>query len=300
MNQSEHETHKSSDNKTNLEIRTIGLNYIWHGLKDSCQFPIVLFVLYGSSTLANKSLHSFAVNFILFLSSYLFTYLVLSPLNKSILDSFPAFATQTMILYKIFWIFPIYITSFFINHKRYKQIASRSFQIFVGKPMQESSSVSQLATGLVKQIHKSLLFAMFLLASSLMSLIPIIGNIISIILLNLLVCFYAFDFGWFNRGWQTSQTVEFFESHWSYFIGFTIPMTTLSIFVPQFINLGIPAFIFPFYIIMANRSLPRPKSDEPKLIVPRIRFFYFADMFSNKVIQYLKVKGSKPETLKNQ
>ena len=62
--------------------------------------------------------------------------------------------------------------------------------------------------------------------------------------------------------------------------------------IPSTTPYGLYAFLFPFYIAMANRSQPRPFNDDPATAPTSIPIFFIADKISENVIMYMKSKST--------
>lgn len=112
------------------------LEYFYNGFLDSFQFPITFFVIYGSTTLLHKTALSTLLTIAIFTISTFTFYYIVGPM-ASLLS-----LSENRFIYNLFWIGPTYLLSGVINRTRYQDIATRSFQIFVGSPTRRKSTVT--------------------------------------------------------------------------------------------------------------------------------------------------------------
>lgn len=132
-----------------------------------------------------------------------------------------------------------------INNSNHCDIAARSFEIFVGKQGKKPSSISSITADLITKLYRFLLMFVYIATAILVLCIPVIGHPLGILLLSCMGSFYCFEHQWINKGWKLSQSIQYFESHWSYFLGFGMPMTILSLLFPLLVKYGLFAFVFP-------------------------------------------------------
>ncbi|KAI8912881.1 etoposide-induced protein 2.4-domain-containing protein [Entophlyctis helioformis] len=286
---------------------TLAASYLVAGLKDSFAWPISLFVVYGSTTLKTRLLQCIFLNGVIFLGSILAFDHIVSPLARlamvtlsrslgfsddigSILRSLGSLITG---LYYTAWVYPLYAASFFASSKWYQDIATRSFQIFVGETATPQVSLPKLIKNAVSDAYRGILIFNYMLQAALLSRIPYIGPVLSFALFNFVSSFFAFEYQWIHRGWSLNQQIEYFETHWIYFAGFGLPITMLTFFFPQTINLGLFALVFPMYIIMATRSRPVPSRKEthrPRWLPRRLPIFWLAQKTNVLLIGWIKRK----------
>lgn len=96
------------------------------------------------------------------------------------------------------------------------------------------SSVSKLIADMLFSIVVQFLFLCQALIVSMLPLSPI-GEILEFIHMCLLYSLYAFEYKWFNMGWELHRRLEFIENNWPYFVGFGLPMTIATKWSASFI-----------------------------------------------------------------
>jgi hypothetical protein len=217
---------------------------IFNGLYDAIQFPVCFFVLYGSSTLLKRSIQATLINLAVFTSSFLAFQVIVKPISTLLPQ------IDYTVIYFGFWVYPTYTLAFLLNYKNFSEIARRSFEIFTATTKVKSNQVSILASDFVKLMYKSLFMFVHFLVCFVVSFIPTIGPILSILLLTFVGSFYSFEYHWIQKKWTFDQQLEYFETRWPYFFGFGLPLTLLCFLFPILVQLGIVVFLFPLVFLV--------------------------------------------------
>lgn len=245
------------------------------GLIDSFSWPFAIVAIYGSDTIRTAIIKCFLLNGVFLLGSLFLFQNYISPglekvlhislINKNenisldFLKSIQYFFTS---LYHLFWIYPICVLSFVLNNLWYLEISNRAYKLAVGEPSKLKKDYPNILKTIAGELYRVVLLLIYTTQCNLVCHIPYIGTFLSFIFFSWLSSFFIFEYKWINHGWSLDQRVEYFESHWMYFLGFGMPITLASFFWPITVNQGIYALLFPMFIIMSNRATPLPKSKE--------------------------------------
>ena len=89
-------------------------------------------------------------------------------------------------------------------------------------------------------------------------ILPWIGTPLSFIYSCWLSSLYCFEYSWINTGLPFGRRLDAFESHWAYFLGFGLPFTAATFFLPFLIGSAVYALVFPVYVIVATAATPVP------------------------------------------
>ncbi|KAJ1967012.1 hypothetical protein IWQ62_002114 [Dispira parvispora] len=275
--------------------------FVWAGVKDASTWPTCLIVVYGSRTIQRQVFKCVFLNGVLFLGSIIFYHAVLRNLHLGRLitwwwqDSYsssagdptghdggglyssgditPSASMPVWVIlewlvtfaYNAFWLYPLYCLSFLLNAIWYQEIADRVYTMRGGEPTRNPLTYSTMLRNVASEIYRILLFFTYVVWTSLIYLVPVIGPAISFILCCWLYAFYSFEYQWINKNWSFEKRLDYLERRWAYFMGFGLPCTLCTFFSSQFISAGVFAFLFPMYIIMANIARPLPRRFDPTL-----------------------------------
>ncbi|EDP43443.1 hypothetical protein MGL_2453 [Malassezia globosa CBS 7966] len=96
--------------------------------------------------------------------------------------------------------------------------------------------------------------------------LPVVGRILSFLVMSFVDGFFCFEQIWSVRGWPLEKRLRFAESHWSFLMGFGIPSTMISFFHPSgLLNLMLFMLVFPIY---CDASLYDARSNTRAASVP--------------------------------
>ncbi|BEJ11057.1 hypothetical protein CspHIS471_0104790 [Cutaneotrichosporon sp. HIS471] len=105
-------------------------------------------------------------------------------------------------------------------------------------------------------LTRLLLIADFTLVSRTLSLIPVVGRLLSISFICLINAYYAYEWSFVSRQWSLETRCTYISSRGWYMFGFGLPATLLTSFGPPLINMAISSLIYPFLVVQALQSRP--------------------------------------------
>ncbi|XP_066590084.1 etoposide-induced protein 2.4 homolog [Prorops nasuta] len=180
------------------------------------------------------------------------------------------------------WVLPLFLLSRIVNSLWFQDIADSAYRYRQGRPL-PLSSVSKL---IADTLFSILVQALFLGQGMLVSKVPLppLGDILALIHMCLLYALYAFEYKWFNMGWELHRRLTFIEGNWPYFVGFGLPLAVLTQLPNSYFISGcVFSILFPLFIISGNEAEPVTRvCDYPlKLFSPVIAI---ANTIFNKTI----------------
>lgn len=166
---------------------------------------------------------------------------------------------------QLFWLYPLLGLSFLLSGSFFSNVAQRAGSADVppstvsGKNRGSSSSSTQHRSSL---LSRTLIIAVYLLISAVLSRIPFIGPPLSFLYLSIISSYYTWEYRFMaSFGLHALRDrVRYLEERWVYFLGFGMPSTILSTFIfsSQTLNLTIWSLTFPLFLLMAAHSDPLP------------------------------------------
>eukprot|EP00299_Pterocystis_sp_00344_P012094 c5761_g1_i1.p1 GENE.c5761_g1_i1~~c5761_g1_i1.p1 ORF type:complete len:332 (-),score=29.30 c5761_g1_i1:48-1007(-) len=245
------------------------LDQVVQGIQSATAFSNSVNLFLESRTLRSKVAQCFLLNggimagSILFANQILFpALLLLLPLNKNDQNELQATSLIHSIVmgaFNLFWLYPIYTISLVLNSVTYQNIASASFILHFKRQQQVQLSYYGLIAQLSDLIYRVLLCFFYVLLSTIVFFIPIVGIPLSVVLVSWLYAFYCFEYIWTMQSWPLDRQITFFENRWAFFLGFGLPCSILSHVFPVVLSAALCGLVFPMCVIMATiSSTPDP------------------------------------------
>lgn len=162
------------------------------------------------------------------------------------------------LLFHSFWVAPLFLLSKIVNSLWFQDIADSAYKIRKGRP-QLIPSISKL---IADTLISLLIQILFLLQSNLVKYLPIpvpfACSVLYIVHMSLLCSLYAFEYKWFNMGWELHKRLTYIETNWPFFIGFGLPLAILSELPNSLVISGcVFSVLFPLFILSANEATPK-------------------------------------------
>ncbi|KFB49457.1 AGAP008107-PA-like protein [Anopheles sinensis] len=205
---------------------------------------------------------------IFLLSILFFEHIVLPGLHLLLWSLFQNATTLTTVwgwmqpslslLFNSFWVAPLFLLSKIVNSLWFQDIADSAYKFRKGRP-QLIPSISKL---IADTLISLLIQILFLLQSTLVKYLPVpvpfACTAIYMVHMSLLCSLYAFEYKWFNMGWELHKRLTYIEQNWPYFLGFGLPLAVLSELPNSIVISGcVFSVLFPLFIISANEATPR-------------------------------------------
>ncbi|KAH8555317.1 etoposide-induced protein 2.4-domain-containing protein, partial [Umbelopsis sp. PMI_123] len=149
----------------------------------------------------------------------------------------------------------LYFVCIALNGRFNKRIADHTYQIQLNQGTATSSSPVQ---NVAYAIYQMLFYGSCAAFLSILQMIPQIGTIVSFIVSCWFMSYYCFEFKWINLGLTMDQRMSSLERHWAFFLGFGIPLTTLTFFLSSLRAAAVYAIFFPSFVIMATTAVVQP------------------------------------------
>ncbi|CAN8002283.1 unnamed protein product [Ixodes hexagonus] len=191
--------------------------------------------------------------------------------------------------FEALWVLPLFLLSKVVNGLWFQDIADQAYLEIRGRAPQLLPSLSRV---LADTLFSVLVQTLFLLQALLVGTLPLgpLGALLSLAHLSLLYSLYAFEYTWFNMGWELHKRLSFIEQHWPYFLGFGLPLAALTSGAPTFFASGCYfSMLFPLFIVSAHEAVPKTDSSRFPL-----QLFSPSIWVSNAIFRQLTTNSALP------
>jgi len=252
------------------------INTIGFGLRDAFRIDIPCIYLYISPIIRDRIWKCILMNGVIFLGSLIIFEYILIPILLLLLNceiSTESYIKSIIIyVFHIIWIYPIYFISLILNSDWYLEIANTA-QDILNKNEKKPITISKHMTYIAESIYQAILFTCILLQIKLLSFIPILGPTLSAINLSCISGYYCFEYKFLNMSLYSK--IDYCETHWAYLLGFGIPLTAITLLLPNFIGLGLYSVLFPIFVLTSLISEPDKYTFNKSY--PKLKLFMIPD-----------------------
>ncbi|GAB4848131.1 hypothetical protein Ancab_002797 [Ancistrocladus abbreviatus] len=296
------------------------------GFKEACSLHKVVILCYRSRSLLIRTGQCFLLNGFIFLGSVCILKSLVTPVLQWILpdqcphDEFQELCSSAAML-KVYsalrvvliqllylcWFYPMYAFSIVLSTIWYNEIAQHGFSAMaeykasvtdstVHKEVLTSdrpAGLGGVVIGIGEQVYSILLLSFFFLQVYVTGFIPYIGKALNFLLLSWMYAYYCFEYKWNLSGVSLDRRLDFFESNWTFFVGFGNPCVLAIFFLPPLESYAVMATLFPLFVLAATSSdadqlISSTRKNWGGVGLGRVPIFYVADTLSLRVLTFLR------------
>lgn len=162
------------------------------------------------------------------------------------------------LLFHGFWVAPLFLLSKIVNSLWFQDIADSAYKFRKGRPQLIPSISKLIADTLISLLIQLLFLVQSTVVKYLPIPVPFACSVLYIVHMSLLCSLYAFEYKWFNMGWELHKRLTYIETNWPFFIGFGLPLAILSELPNSLVISGcVFSVLFPLFILSANEATPK-------------------------------------------
>eukprot|EP00051_Salpingoeca_urceolata_P024415 m.429022 g.429022 ORF g.429022 m.429022 type:complete len:207 (+) comp20235_c0_seq11:340-960(+) len=187
--------------------------------------------------------------------------------------------------------------SWFCGRDRpWQDIADAVFDFVLGnnRKSRQNSLMATLTEQIADMLWSIVMQQILLIQVGLMQAVPMVGTPLSFVYTCWLYSLYSFEYTWLNARWSVRKRLDYYESHWAYFLGFGVPFTVATFFLSFFVGAAIFSLLFPVFIAVAAAASPIPSSRKNSflgLVPDRLPICYVARNLTNSLMANIEEKA---------
>lgn len=213
------------------------------GIYDSCAIHGII-VLYFSEKLRKLLYKSILINITLYLFSAIVTEMLILPLLEVFLyDSvYPIYILHEV--FYIFWMYPIYLFVTIISVFWNKDIANETYNL-----VNKTRNKMDIWLNISSEIISISIICLFLIQILILSYIPILGKLLTIIQTSWYWSISSFEYKYSLEGINIMSRIKIYELDWEYMLGYGIIPSFISFYCTGYIGLSVLSLLAPIFII---------------------------------------------------
>ena len=243
-----------ADNVDPTWLVSVALEFLY-GIKDSLMLKSAFELIWASKIIKSILCKTFLINGVLIVGSSFILKLFTKGLFSQ--SSSQSELTQTIfsVLYHLFYLYPLYLCSLVINSFDYMDMAAEALSLGRKKSRNKGPS-ADILTRIYNEVINALFLIFFLLQAFILSYIPYLGPILSLISQSFTYAFYCFTYKWGTDQADLYRILAFFDKHFFYFSGFGFIYAIVTRIFPGLVGSGVYAALFPVFLLLSIRAKP--------------------------------------------
>lgn len=188
------------------------------------------------------------------------------------------------LLFHGLWVVPLYVLSKIVNSLWFLDIADSAYKFRKGRPQLIPSFSKLIADNIINLLIQLLFLGQSILVKYLPLPVPFACSVLYIVHMSMLCSLFAFEYKWFNMGWELHKRLTYIETNWPFFIGFGLPLAILSELPNSFFISGcVFSLLFPLFILSANETTPKVSVCETPLKLFSLVVAIINALFSSRI-----------------
>lgn len=192
------------------------------------------------------------------------------------------------ILWNVLWVLPSYIVTFIYSMKWYNEIAKSIIGEVKEKGRAKISKEEKRDFLKSASEYKTSLILCISILTSIFSLIPYVGSVLSFLWNAWLYAYYSFEYRWNMEVRKSpSQFIAYIQYYWSYFLGFGAPLSLVTLNFSFSASFGVFSVLFPFFLIASLSPNTKPYTKDAPSRNYIINIFEIPEFFNKHMLKFI-------------